>query len=992
MIEYERYRLKLIDIQSPIARINDPLIINALAQYLVTIRYSNNIDEVVIRLDTSENQVQHLVWHYEMLQEYESEDESKAEEVCIIPQRDANENPFRLCVPSSRFLADLTWVRDEIQKEIKPSMVEVRIHCVGINFRDVLKARGLYPHTRAFAQADEDQPHVNRDTEPGSDFVGTVLRASPNVDFQPGDHVVGISAHGTLHSNVVLDASQIVRIPSECPLTDEQLSVMPTVCLTVIYSLRYRVHLRRGQTVLIHAATGGAGQICIQYCQWLGARVLATAGTEEKRRFLREQCGVEHVFKSRDASFVNCVRNLLPNGVDVIINSLSGSLLKESVKLLAYHGHFVEWGKRDVFDRTQLSMFDFRSDCSFHVIDLISLSDKQQDICTVMLKEMVDLFVLGKLRAIQPTVVFEPSQVVEAFMRFVSGQAMGKSVVRMTNSDQPLYLSDKQLNKLIKDNNIMFVPEVCEKGTILISGGFGGLGLTMSRWMIEKRGVKRVMLMSRRTLAELEQPDNPQYEEWLRLKQTVSHYNGQVDVVKADVTNFEQVRELMARLAQTPYPVRGIIHSAVVAEDRSLVNLSVEHLNRVLAAKIRGAWVLHQATQDTNAPIHFFAMFSSIRNHLLELAAAGYNAGNEFLDALAHYRMTRLNLPALSVSLPAVSGAGMFHRYRDLLISLQVTQGFELVPTIAVFELIERFHINQNTCPCPVIFAANWQTLYQNRNKLPTFYLTNIVKQRYTSMKLASMSGNSSNAHNTADSHLSRRETIIEQTQAAVARLLGTTNVERISVDRSLVSQGMDSLAALSLYNWLGKETSIFVPLVDLLQGISIETIATVVHNKLKERQQVVVSTNKEDDMEISVENEKNIELSNSSTYTGTDNIVCLQRPFQKNCPIIFYITDESTTNADILSKINSNKISDKQNKASSGAIYAVEVSSMAKATNTSTYVRDLITQMRRIQPRGLYQLVTGRNHPGETIANEMLEQFKDYSAVTGAQLRLVDI
>jgi NADPH:quinone reductase-like Zn-dependent oxidoreductase len=242
---------------------------------------------------------------------------------------------------------------------------------------------------------------------------------------------------------------------------------MPTVCLTVIYSLRYRVNLRRGQTVLIHAATGGAGQICIQYCQWLGARVLATAGTEEKRRFLREQCGVEHVFNSRDASFANSVRTLLPNGVDVIINSLSGPLLKESVKLLAYHGHFVEWGKRDVFDRTQLSMFDFRSDCSFHVIDLISLSDKQQDICTVMLKEMVDLFVLGKLRAIHPTVVFEPSQVVEAFMRFVSGQAMGKSVVRMTNSDQPLYLTDKKLSKLVKGNYNLCKNKIC-KNELLI--------------------------------------------------------------------------------------------------------------------------------------------------------------------------------------------------------------------------------------------------------------------------------------------------------------------------------------------------------------------------------------------------------------------------------------------------------------------------------------------------------------------------------------------
>ncbi|CAF4357877.1 unnamed protein product, partial [Adineta steineri] len=227
-----------------------------------------------------------------------------------------------------------------------------------------------------------------------------------------------------------------------------------------------RIHLRRGQTVLIHAATGGAGQICIQYCQWIGARVLATAGTEEKRRFLREHCGVEYVFNSRDTSFVNGVRSILPHGVDVVINSLSGILLQESIKLLADHGHFVEWGKRDVFDKTQLSMFDFRSDCSFHVIDLVSLSQGHPDICSAMLQEMIDLLIQGKLKAIEPTVVYEPSQVIDAFMRSNSGQVMGKAVVRLTNSNESLCLNSVHHNNLPEGNNIMFPSTVCRQGTI----------------------------------------------------------------------------------------------------------------------------------------------------------------------------------------------------------------------------------------------------------------------------------------------------------------------------------------------------------------------------------------------------------------------------------------------------------------------------------------------------------------------------------------------
>ncbi|CAF4098771.1 unnamed protein product [Adineta steineri] len=920
------------------------------------------------------------------------EDQSKLKQICIIPREDANQQSFRLRVPPSRFLTELTWISDNREKDLLPGMVEVQVHCVGINFRDVLKARGLYPHTRTFAQLDEHQPYMNRDTEPGSDFVGTIVRACPSISFQPGDRVVGISSRGVFHSHVTVDSTQVIRIPSECPLTDEQLSAMPVVCLTVIYSLKYRVHLRRGQTVLIHAATGGAGQICIQYCQWIGARVLATAGTEEKRRFLREHYGLEHVFNSRDTSFVSGVRSILPDGVDVVINSLSDILLQESIKLLADHGHFVEWGKRDVFDKTQLSMFDFRSDCSFHVIDLVSLSVKHPDICIAMLQEMIDLLIQGKLKAIEPTVVYEPSQLIDAFMRCNSGQAMGKAVVRLANSNELLYLNTMYHNNLHEDNDIMFPSTVCHQGTILISGGFGGLGLTMSRWMIQKRGVKRIILMSRRTLAELEQSSNPQYNDWLRLKQTVNEYQAHVDVVQADVTNFDQVYDLIEKLRRTSYPVRGIIHSAVVAEDRTLAKMTQEYLTHVLAAKVRGAWILHQVTQLTHAPLHFFLMFSSIRNHLLEVASSGYNAGNQFLDALAHYRMSQQNLPALSVSLPAVSGAGMFHRQRDILSTLQSTHGFEVLPPIAVFELIERFHTNQKTCPCPTIFAVNWQTLYERRHKLPIFQLNKIVKERYTSMKFGNISTASTGINSKTTLHLNQKEAIIERIQMAVARILGATDIDRILVDRSLISQGMDSLAALSLYNWLGQETGVFIPLVDLLQGYSIETVATVIHNKLNERHQVASSsTTKEENMDTDLIKENEIELSHNSNYTGVENIICLQHPSQCDSHVFFCITEQSPTNTDNLNKLFIEKIYEQQNQARSVFVYVIQIPSVASTASTSTYARNMILQMRRIQPHGPYQLVAARHKQEEIIAHEMIRQLKDHLMIIDIRLLLLD-
>ncbi|CAF1255723.1 unnamed protein product [Adineta steineri] len=992
MVEYEQHRLKLLDLQASSTMINESALVHALVEYMVTSRYTKNTDEIVLRLDTHAKKVKQTRWHYTMLQTHDKkENQTTIKQICIIPRQDANQQSFRLRVPPSRFLTELTWAPDNRAEELLPGMVEVQINCVGINFRDVLKARGLYPHTRTFAQLDEYQPYMNRDTEPGSDFVGTIIRACPSVSFQPGDHVVGISSRGVFHSHVTVDSTQVVCIPSECPLTDEQLCGLACPILTVIYSLKYRVHLRRSQTVLIHAATGGAGQICIQYCQYIGARVIATAGSEEKRRFLREHCGVDYVFNSRDTSFVSGVRSILPHGVDVVINSLSGILLQESIKLLADHGHFVEWGKRDVFDKTQLSMFDFRSDCSFHVIDLVLILENHPDIYNAILQEMVDLLIQGKLKAIEPTVVYEPSQVIDAFMRCNSGQAMGKAVVRLANSNESLYLNSIYPNNLLEDNDIMFPSTVCQQGTILISGGFGGLGLTMSRWMIEKRSVKRIILMSRRTLAELEQPSNPQYDDWLRLKQTINEYQAYVDVVQADVTNFDQVYNLIEKLSRTSYPVRGVIHSAVVAEDRTLSKMTQEYLAHVLAAKVRGAWILHQVTQLTHAPLHFFIMFSSIRNHLIEVASSGYNAGNQFLDALAHYRMTQQNLPALSVSLPAVSGAGMFHRQRDMLSTLQSTHGFEVLPPIAVFELIERFHANQKTSPCPVIFAVNWQKLHERRHKIPIFQLNKIVEERYNVMKLTNVLTTSTELNCTTTSNWNRKETIIERIQMTVAHILGAASIERILIDRSLVSQGMDSLAALSLYNWLGQETSVYIPLVDLLQGYSIETIATVIHNKLNERHQVVSSTTKEEHMDADPIKENEIKLSHNSNYTGIENIICLQHSLQCNSHVFFCIMEQSPTNTDNLNKLFIDKIYEQQDQTRSVLIYAIKIPSVASKASTSIYARDMILQMRRIQPRGPYQLMAVRNKQEEIIAHEMIKQLKDHLMIVDIRLLLLD-
>ncbi|CAF4651301.1 unnamed protein product [Rotaria sp. Silwood1] len=880
-VECPRHHIKLIDLQPTADIFAESSYSDILMQHMINSREADNLDEVILSLE-ADRRIRCFQWYYDWLQSKEQQELSSKMERTIVPKNDADKNPFWLQVAPSRFVADLVWMRDPIPiNNLLPGQIQVRIHCTSLNFRDVLKVRGLYPHTRVFGQRDCDQPLLDRDTTPGTDFMGTVI-LSHSMDLKIGDRVIGFCSSGTFHSHIILNTSVVSRVPDECLLSDEQLAALPTAFFTALLSLKHRIRLKHGQTVLIHAATGATGQACIQYCQAVGARVIATAGSDAKRCFLRKHYGIEHVFNSRDLAFVTEIRSLFPNGINVIVNSLSGPLLQESFKLLAPHGHFIELGKRDVYARTSLPIFDLRQDCNLHVIDLTLHVIDEPHTMHEMINDAWDHFRRGLFKPFEPLTIFEPSEIIDAFTQCSLGLSMGKMVVRMTNSEQPLLLKESDMNTSINENSSegsMFPFVVCESGTILVSGGLGGLGLTMSRWMIEKRGVKHIVLMSRRTIEQFEKTENnPQLEDWLQLKETAVKHNASIDVVQADVTHFDGVYELIKRLNQTSHPVRGIIHSAVISDDKLLTNLSQETLFRVMEPKVRGGWNLHQASQQIGASLHFFIMFSSIRNHLIDPGSSGYNVGNEFFEALAHYRREQLKLPALSIALPAVHGAGMFHRQQAILNNLLIAQGMEMLPTVATFELVERLFSMQTNYSSPIVFAVDWKRLYANKANLANHQLVQFIEQQATQQGISNVPANDSGS-----SSIANIEVITERIRETVMRLLGASNIDRIDIDRSLLSLGLDSLAAVSLYNWLSQEWGAFITVAEIFQGIKISEIASRVQKNLVERQTTSgkIETTLSSDMEQMDEGEGDLTLSTTKKATSYNGMEGVLRVFQ---------------------------------------------------------------------------------------------------------------
>lgn len=262
----------------------------------------------------------------------------------------------RLVTEQTGSLDSLHFVEVETSAEIGPDAVEIELHAAAVNFKDVAVAMGIVP----------EDGHLL-----GVEGAGVILRKWENVrDRHVGQRVV-VFEKGTFANRIVASARRTFPIPEA--MSFEEATTLPAVYLTAVYGLHRLAGIKAGQSVLIHCASGGVGIAAVQLCRHRGCEVFATAGTEEKRRFLVDDLGIrpDHVFSSRTAEFAAGVMAATGSrGVDVILNSLPGELLNESWRIIADGGTMVELGKKDILAKNNLPMEPFGRNASFRAMDL----------------------------------------------------------------------------------------------------------------------------------------------------------------------------------------------------------------------------------------------------------------------------------------------------------------------------------------------------------------------------------------------------------------------------------------------------------------------------------------------------------------------------------------------------------------------------------------------------------------------------------------------
>ena len=505
-----------------------------------------------------------------------------------------------------------------------PTDVEIRVEAIGLNFRDVMFGLGLLP--------EEILEHGFAGPTLGLECAGRVEKVGAAVkSLKPGDRVMAF-AKSAFATHVTTPAAVVAPIPGD--MTMETAATIPVCFLTAYHGLMICARLKPGEWVLIHGGAGGVGLAAIQIARWRGARVIATAGSPERRALL-VSLGAEHVFDSRSGAFVEDVRRVTGEGVAIVLNSLAGEAMERSIGVLRPFGRFVELGKRDYVANTHIGLRPFRRNLSYFGVDLDQLLIDEPATAKLLMRSVMRLFASGELSAL-PYRAFDAAETGEAFRLMQASGHIGKLVVR------PPRAADV---KVRQRRAFQIAPEKLH----LITGGFGGFGLETARWLAAK-GARNIMLIGRSGAA------SPAAREALA---SLAAQGVRVRAEALDIADEGALSRLFARLGRDLPALGGVIHAAMVLDDSLVTNITREQLERVLKPKVAGADNLDRITRGMK--LDYFVLYSSATTLIGNPGQAAYVAANGYLEGVAR-RRRRAGLPGLAIAWGAIEDVGVLAR------------------------------------------------------------------------------------------------------------------------------------------------------------------------------------------------------------------------------------------------------------------------------------------------------------------------------------------
>ena len=337
-------------------------------------------------------------------------------------------------------------------------------------------------------------------------------------------------------------------------------------------------------------------------------------------------------------------------------------------------------------------MSAIRPDVTYHILDVEALKKVDPGKPGASLNGVMKRLSAGELSPL-PHTVWPLTEIRSAMEVMRDARHIGKNVFRMP----PLVRGAVQ-----------------EERTYLVTGGMGGIGCEVARWLAEN-GAKTIVLNGRRA------PD----PEAVAVIKELREGGVDVRVEIADVTDFAAVDEMLARIEETLPALGGVIHSVGVLSDGAIENQTWERFEQVMWPKVLGAWHLHQATK--NKDLDMFILFSSVTGVVGNPGQSNHAAANSFLDQLAAHRRA-LGLPAQSIAWGAWSGIGEAEEQRERIERQLASTGAGWITPQQGIKALD-WLVRQDVTT-PTVTAVDWSVITDGTEASAPFFEELLVKKR----------------------------------------------------------------------------------------------------------------------------------------------------------------------------------------------------------------------------------------------------------------------
>ncbi|XP_031618486.1 fatty acid synthase-like [Contarinia nasturtii] len=535
-------------------------------------------------------------------------------------------------------LSSLSWIESPLSRQLpdpKDKRVELcSVYYAPINFRDVMLSSGK----------------LSADSLPGDLATqDCILGLEFSGRDSKGKRIMAMVQAKSLATTCVAQSNMIWEIPSNW--TMEQASTVPCVYSTVYYALVVRGKMKKGESILIHAGSGGVGQAAINVALHHGLTVYTTVGSKEKREFLKKtfpQLTDAHIGNSRDTSFEQLImRATKGKGVDLVLNSLAEEKLQASVRCLGRNGRFLEIGKFDLNNNSPLGMAALLKNTSFHGILLDSVMEGDDEIIDTVVGLVTEGIKNDVVRPLQTT-VFNVNQIEQAFRFMASGKHIGKVVIKVR---------DEESKKIMKPapTFISAIPRTymySDKSYIIV-GGLGGFGLELANWMVT-RGATKLVLTSRSGVKTGYQ--SLMIRRW-------NEKGVQVSVDTNDVSTLKGTQNLI-NAANKLGPVGGIFNLAAVLRDDIFKYQTEYDFQDVCEAKVDGTKHLDDVSHDSCPVLDYFVCFSSIASGRGNIGQSNYGLANSAMERICENRQAS-GLPGTAIQWGAIGDTGLIETLGD---------------------------------------------------------------------------------------------------------------------------------------------------------------------------------------------------------------------------------------------------------------------------------------------------------------------------------------